>query len=239
MQSARAAAFSVAAVLLCVAAPAFGQNNAGVFGPVVNEGHRSWQYRAAYDFDSYAFAQRFHYQQSLNGDVMLRGIVQTSKTDDSRVDFAFFKGEVFWQLADISDGWQHGVRFDVLLRSEGRPAILGLNWTNQFRLGERWTSRVVVLAATDIGDGASGDVVMQTRASVVYSASNGLRPGLEMFNVYGAIDNMPSFNSQLHQAGPTLSLDLGDNWQFFSSVLFGLTGAAPDTQARFWLNRPF
>lgn len=229
----------LAAGLLFAALPAAGQNTGGVFGPVVNEGHKSWQYRAAYDFDSYAFAQRFHYQQSLNGDLMLRGIVQTSKTDDSRVDFSFFKGELFWQLGDFSESWQQGVRFDVLLRSEGRPAVVGLNWMNQFQLSDRWMSRLLVLTATDVGDGASGDLLVQTRASVTYTASNGLSPGLEMFNVYGAIDDMRGFNSQLHQAGPTLAFAAGDNWQMFSSVLFGLTGATPDAQARFWVMRSF
>ena len=225
--------------VLLAALPAAGQNTGGVFGPVVNEGHKSWQYRAAYDFDSYAFAQRFHYQQALNGDLMLRGIVQTSKTDDSRADFSFFKGELFWQLGDFSERWQQGVRFDVLLRSEGRPAIIGLNWMNQFQLSDRWKSRFLVLTATDVGGGASGDLLVQTRASGTYSASNGLHPGIERFNVYGAIDDVPSLNRQLHQAGPTLSLNFGEDWQFFSSVLFGLTGATPDTQARFWLARPF
>ena len=225
--------------LLFVSLPAAGQNTGGVFGPVVNEGHRSWQYRAGYDLDSYGFAQRFHYQHALNGDLMLRGIVQAAKTDDSQVDFAFFQGELFWQLDDLGDNWQHGVRFDVRLRSEGRPAILGFNWMNQFQLSERWMSRLLVLTATDVGDGASGDVLVQTRASVTYTASNGLRPGLEMFNVYGAIDDMPGLNGQLHQAGPTLSRAVGDDWQFFSSVLFGLTGATPDTQARFWMSRSF
>lgn len=229
----------LAAGLLLLALPAAGQNTGGVFGPVVNEGHRSWQYRAAYDLDSHGFAQRFHYQQALNGDLMLRGIVQTSKTDDSRVDFAFFQGELFWQLDDLADHWQHGVRFDVRLRSEGRPAIVGFNWMNQFQLSDRWMSRVLVLAATDVGDGASGDFLVQTRASVTYSAGNGLRPGLEMFNVYGPIDDLPGFSRQLHQAGPTLAFAAGDGWQVFSSVLFGLTGATPDTQARFWVTHAF
>ena len=232
-------AAGLAAGLLLVALPAAGQNTGGVFGPVVNDGHRSWQYRVAHDLDNYGFAQRFHYQQALNDDLMLRGIVQTTKTDDSRADFAFFQGEMFWQLDDPGDGWQHGVRFDVRLRSEGRPAILGVNWMNQFRLGERFLSRFLVLTATDVGDGASGDFLVQTRASVTYSASNGLRPGLEMFNAYGAIDDMPSLDRQLHQAGPTLGLTIGDSWQLFSSVLFGLTSATPDTQARFWVARPF
>ena len=229
----------LAAGLLLVALPAAGQNTAGVFGPAVNEGHRSWQYRVAYDLDNHGFAQRFHYQQAVNDDLMLRGIVQTTKTDDSRADFAFFQGELFWQLDDLGDNWQQGARLDVRLRSEGRPAIVGLNWMTQYRASDRVTTRFVVMTATDVGSGADGDVAVQTRASMVYTASNGLRPGLEMFNLYGAIDDMPSVNRQRHQAGPTLSFAAGADWQFFTSVLFGLTGATPDTQARLWVMRAF
>ena len=43
------------------------QNTGAVFGPGVTEGHSSAQYRATFDPDSDGFAQRIHYQQSLNG----------------------------------------------------------------------------------------------------------------------------------------------------------------------------
>ena len=47
--------------------PAMAQNTGGVFGPVVNEGHRSAQYRLAIVPDAAggetAHAHRLHYQQ--------------------------------------------------------------------------------------------------------------------------------------------------------------------------------
>ena len=54
-------------------------NTAGVFPPVVNEEHRSMQYRITIDPDSGAWGTRLHYQQSLDGSVMLRGIIHGSK----------------------------------------------------------------------------------------------------------------------------------------------------------------
>ena len=99
--------------LLLFAVPAAGQNTGGVFGPVVNDGHRSAQYRAAYDFDTYGLAQRVHYQQAINGDLMWRVLVQARKTADSRVDTDFVQGELFWQLPDPNPRWQHAVRFGI------------------------------------------------------------------------------------------------------------------------------
>ena len=50
---------------LIVSETAFAQNTGGVFGPVVKEGHRSFQYRAAVNPDNAlgqtGFAQRLHY----------------------------------------------------------------------------------------------------------------------------------------------------------------------------------
>lgn len=224
-----------AALLLLAGLPAAAQNNAGVFGPVVNEGYRAMQFRLAHDFDSHGLAQRLQYQQALNGDLMLRGIVQALKTDDKNFDVDFFQAELFWQLDDLADGWRHGLRFDVRVRTEGRNGAVGVNWASQFDLGERWMARFIVLTATDVGSGASGDVALQTRASVTRTTGRGLRAGLEMFNLYGVFGDVPTLDRQLHQAGPALSAPVGGRWQVYSSILFGLTGATPDTQARLWL----
>ncbi len=227
----------IGAFMLCFALPAAAQNTGGVFGPVVNEGHASMNYRAAYDFDSYGFAQRFHYQRALNDDFMWRAIVQARKTDDSDVDADFIQGEFFWQLDDISDRWRHGVRFDVRIRTEGRPGAVGVNWASEFDLGTDWVARLAVLAATEVGDGASGDVFVQTRAMAIRPVTGKIRLGAEMFNTYGAIDDIPGFSEQFHQAGPIMTVNLGSGWSLFASALFGVSSATPDLQGRLWITR--
>ena len=61
---------------LFVTTSAFAQNTGGIFGPVVNEGHSSLQYRATVDPNNSAgdtgFAQRLHYQRAINTDFMWR-----------------------------------------------------------------------------------------------------------------------------------------------------------------------
>lgn len=215
--------------------PAAAQNTSGVFGPVVNEGHRSLQYRATYDLESHGFAQRVHYQQALNGDLQLRGIVQARKTRDREVDVDYFQGELLWQLADPGPRWRHALRFDLRLRTEGRPAAVGLRWTNEFDLDDDWRARVIVLGTSEIGDGASRDLVVQSRAAVTYAVAPGLRTGLEMFNTFGPIDDPPAFEAQRHQLGPTLSARLGGGWQLYTGLLFGLTDATSNAEGRIWL----
>ena len=221
------------------ALPAAAQNTGGVFGPTVNDGHRSAQYRAAYDFDTHAFAQRAHYQQAINGDLMWRVLVQARKTADSNVDADFIQGELFWQLSNPSRNWQHALRLDVRYRTEGRPGVIGLHWTNQFDLGEDWIARFVLLTATELGNGASGDLVMQTRAMIAYSINPTLSAGVEMFNTYGPIDDFPTLQAQDHQIGPVIAANLNSQWRLLAGVLFGMSKEASDAQGRVWMTHRF
>lgn len=88
----------------------------------IKEGHKSAQYRIAINPDNAlgetGFAQRLHYQQSLNGDMMWRVIGQTKKTSDSDFDLDFLQAELFWELSDDNDQHKTGLRFDARLRDE-------------------------------------------------------------------------------------------------------------------------
>ncbi len=219
--------------------PAFAQNTGGVFSPVVNDGHRSAQYRATFDPDSEAFAQRFHYQQSLNDDVMVRGLVQTRKTNDSDVDFDFVQGEIFWELSDADDAWKTGMRFDARIRSDGRPGMLGVNWMTQRALSENWQGRFVVLTSADIGDDARDGVFLGTRAQLAWSGHDTVDLGVQLYSSYGAVDDLQGFDEQTHQLGPTVTARLDHGWGVYANILFGLTDATPDQQLRLWLSRRF
>ena len=214
-------------------------NTAGVFGPVVNDGHRSAQYRVAYETEDHLFAQRLQYQHAIDGSRMWRAILQLRKTVDSNVDADFVQAELFWQLSDLSASWRHGLRFDLRVRTEGRPGLVGVNWTNEIDISERWVARAVLLTGTEIGAGASGELGIQSRARLMYRLGGGAMVGLEAFSAYGAIDAVPTFEEQRHVLGPALAANLGAGWQVFASALVGLTDASPEAQLRFWIGRRF
>ena len=214
------------------------QTTGGVFGPVVNAGHRSAQYRAAFDNDDHRLAHRLHYQQSLNGDRMWRVIVQSRETASSRFDFDFVQAELFWQLTPDQSGYQSGLRFDLRLRDGGRPNTIGVNWMHQFRLTPNWSARALLLGSLDVGNNTRDGLFLQSRAHLAHKAG-GRTLGLELFSAYGSTDDLFDLNEQNHQLGPFLEARLGGQWSLYGGALFGLTAASADLQLRTFLTRIF
>lgn len=224
---------------LITAGSAAAQNTGGVFGPAVNAEHRSMQYRVTYDPDGDLLAQRFHYQQALDGDFMLRGVVQGRKTADSDLDFDYLQAELFWDLGEDGDSWRQGLRLDLRVRDDDRPSTVGLNWTNQWALAGSYRARFLVLTSVDAGDNARDGLFLQSRGSLVRRLGNGPLVGLEIYNSYGSTDRIPPFEDQRHQAGPILDASLGAGRSLYANVLFGLTEATPDAELRLWLTLSF
>ena len=221
---------------------AFAQNTGGIFSPVVNEGHRSFQYRTTLDPDTASggtgFAQRLHYQQAINGDFMWRILGQTRKTADSDFDFDFLQAELFWDMTkDDKQPFQTGVRFDARLRGAGRAEQIGLNWTNEWNLEEDWQVRAIALSAVQLGDNAANGVLLQTRGHIAKSIGGDKRLGVEMFNNLGSTSDFGSFNKQGHSIGPFVTAPLGNSFSFFGGTLFGISDAAADTELRLWLTK--
>jgi len=235
---------SAAALAAIFIAPnAMAQNTGGVFPTQVNEGHRSLQYRAAINPDNaqdeFGFAQRLHYQQAINGDLMWRVVGQTQKTESSDFDFAFLQAELFWELSDDQDQHKTGLRFDARLTDGGRAEQLGVNWMNHFNFDNGWHARAIVLSSVQIGDTAADGINLQTRARVGKKLENGPLIGVEMYNNYGRTSDFGSFDEQSHTIGPFISTPIGNKVSLFAGPLFGFSSAAPDVEARLWLTKGF
>ena len=230
---------TLSGILIALGAPiAAAQNTGGVFPPGVDEGHRSAQYRITYDPDSHAQAQRLHYQQSVNGEVMWRIVGQARKTAESDFDPDFLQGEIFWELNTQSPTWGTGFRLDLRYRDEGRPGQIGLNWMNQFKLSDTAIARALLLTSTEVGDGRRGGLFWQTRFMVQNSLGTRNAVGVELYNSYGEIDDTSVSDNQ-QQLGPYLNTALGNGYSSHLGVRFGLTDATPDTNLRFWLTKSF
>lgn len=230
---------SACAIAIAFTPVAYAQNTGGIFPPTVNEGHKSAQYRITFNPDTEGFAQRAHYQQAINDDLMWRGLVQTRKTNDRDIDFDFVQAELFWELTDGEDAWKTGLRFDGRLRSEGRPGLIGVHWTNQFPLSENWTARFVTLSSFDVGDDARDGIFLQTRGNFYTKLESGQTLGVEYFNSYGSTSDFRDFEDQNHQVGPFTSFDVTDGVSVFTGALFGLTDASADSELRIWLTKGF
>ena len=223
--------------------PAFAQNTGGIFPPLVNEGHRSLQYRATIDPDNAAdetgFAQRLHYQQAIDGDFMWRVVGQTRKTTASDLDFDFVQAELFWQITPDKQKYQSALRFDARYRGDNRPEQFGFNWTNQFKLGPNWSARAIGLTAVQTGDNSADGIFLQTRGNLYRKIQGGHTIGLEMFNNYGNSKDIGSFDDQSHTLGPFISTPIAENLAIYGGAQFGLSKVAADTELRFWVTRGF
>lgn len=230
---------AILGLLLAATPMAFAQNTSGVFSPVVNEGHKSAQYRVTYNPDTDGFSQRVHYQQAINGNLMWRAIVSARKTSESNVDLDFVQAELFWEWSDDDDLWKRGLRFDARIRDDDRPGLIGVHWTNQFPITGNWNGRFVALSALDIGDDARDGIFLQTRGNVFTKLEMGQTLGLELFNAYGSTDDIRDFDDQNHQIGPFASFPVTEQWSLFTSALIGLTDASADTELRLRITRGF
>ena len=221
----------------------FGMANAqltsGISGPVVNEGKRAIGYRAAYDPDANGLAQRVHYDHALNGKFLLRGVAQARKTSDSDVDFDYFQAELRWQLTPDSADWQQGLRFDVRIRDDDRPGLLGVHWMHQVQLTDSVRARFAAIVSGDVGNDARDGVFLQTRGDLSWRLSGGVDFGGELYNSYGAADDILPLDSQSHLAGPFVSVPITETLKLRTSALLGLTEASPDVTFRLFLTQDF
>lgn len=231
------------AALTCFTFPAAAQDTAGVFAPVVTEGHQSVNYRIAIDPEGgpggdTGWAQRLHYQRAIDSRFMWRIVGQTRKTADSDLDFDYLQGELFIDMTeDDSAAWQTGFRIDVTVRDDDRPGGLGVHWTNQWNLGEGWRARGLVMTGVQAGDNAADGVFLQTRAQLFKTLENGHGVGVEMYNRYGSTESLGNFNSQNHKIGPIYNLPLGDGFSIYGGPLFGISDNSPDNEFRLWLTK--
>lgn len=226
-------------VLVLTGQSAIAQNNAGVPPPGVNEGHRSAQYRVAFNPDTDNFSQRLHYQQSIDGDFMWRAVLQVRETPASAVDLDYIRAELFWELETGNEGWKTGFRFDGQYTSDNRPGFVGALWLNQFQLAPRVSARLALVTRYQIGDNRRDGLFLQSRANLAYAASEDVSIGVESFNTYGFTSDIGPIGEQNHVAGPFANIRLGAKWGLTTSALFGMTQASPDAELRLWLTRRF
>ena len=219
------------------------QNTSGVVGATVKEGESSLQYRLGIDpkgsNGETKFAQRLHFQKSINGALRWRLVGALKKTDASDFDFDYVQAGLVWQITEDGPDYQTGLRFDARLRDNARPGQLGVNWAHQWQMSESWRLRAVAKSSVQIGHNASQALSIESQAEIIKKLPNGRAFGVEMFSKYSTTKDVLGFDDQSHVAGPFISTPIAAQTKLSSGVLFGLTKASPDTQLKFWLTRSF
>lgn len=225
--------------LLSTAPAAMAQNTSGVFGPVIDEDDRGWEYRASYDLDDEDVNQRLHYQRAINGAMRWRVVAQVRSTDDSDFDPDYLRGELVWQVTPDAQDYQSGFRFEGRYRFEDRPGDVTIHWINQWKHIDNWTLRFIIGATQQIGNDSADGILLQTRASATTSLADGPKIGLEWFGEYGSTSDWLSLDEQEHQVGPVAVWSLNEDWSLYTGALFGATDVSPDSQLRLRLTRSY
>ena len=215
------------------------QNVGGIFPPMVQEDHSSLQYRITHAPSTDSTAQRVHYQQAWGSSLMWRLVMQASTDPEQGTQLQHGQGELFWDLSTDDSSWKRGLRLDARVRGTQDPGMVGLHWTNQLNLTERWSLRLVALTSMDIGSGAEADVKLQTRGSVFAQLDSGLTVGVEFYETYGTIRDLQPFSAQDHQIGPFAFIPVTDQIQLFTGVLTGMTEASSSLELRAWSTYTF
>ncbi len=233
----------LAALSIGICGAASSQNVAGVFGPGVERGDRSVEYRAALapDASGDGFVHRVHAQYAFDHAWRARLVLQGGDVETGTLEFTFAQAELQWQYAEAGPGrWAQAVRLDARLTDGDDGAdLLALNWTGQRDIGAAWRTVLVGQVSGELGDDRRSGAFVQTRASFTRALPFNLRAGAELFNFYGSTADFQDVNDQVHQAGPVVTGGFGEGWTFLAGALVGLTSASADIDVRFWLAKRF
>jgi hypothetical protein len=236
----RTVLLGILAGMLPLAASA--QNTGGVFGPVMNKGHRYAEYRITVspsDTDELGtvWAQRFHVEDTPTDRLMWRVFAQVRRGPFGETEFDSAQAEIFTELRGPEHDWRTGFRFDGRVRGDG-PGQMSINWTNEFAASEGLTARAVFLTTKQFGERSADGLLLETRMHLQYRLPSNTQVGLELYNGHGSTQNFRTVSDRL-QIGPYAFVPVGDQWRVFAGVLATADGGTYPVDSRFWLGRSF
>ena len=212
-------------------------NTGGVFGPAINADDRSLQYRYARVTENDHFAHRLHYQHAFNAKYRGRAVVRY-RDQPSGQDFDQLRLELQHQFVDAREHngiWHSALRGDLVIRDDNRPEDIGLHWTNQWTLSDRWQATALLLTLRQVGDQRLPGIQISSRYQLGYRYHGRHRIALESYNSHGPLNKLGMPDDQQQQAGPSLS----GQWQkigYKLGYVHGLNTATPEDTVTLWLN---
>lgn len=237
--------FRIVLVALSLFGLAHAQNNAGVFGPIVNEGRKVFEYRYAVadpldNAPDDAWSQRVHYEHAFNGRFMGRiGAQWRDSPTQDEAEFQFARVMLFMEIGEVREGWTTGLRFDARVRDGDGSDEIAISSTNQFDFGPKTFARANFMFRQQIGDGAPDAPVLETRSGIFHRFDSGITGGLELYNTYGEIGSFNDFDDQAHEIAPALFLPLGGKFTLYTSMGYGLSDRVADSNFRIRVIRDF
>jgi hypothetical protein len=91
----------------------------------------------------------------------------------------------------------------------------------------------------EVGEYAAKDVEMSIGWRTKYKFKPYFEPGFEYFANFSELTDMPSYGNQSHVAGPMFFGEVLPGVKYQAGYLFGISDAAPDGSAKFFLRYEF
>lgn len=231
------------AVSLALLSFAQAQNTAGVFGPIVREGHKLAEYRFSSGeiFDEVTpWAQRIFYEQSFSDRLLGRLEYQwRDRSEFTDAEFDFLRAMLWVEGGKITENWTTGFRFDARVRNGDRPDDVAVSWTNQFELSDDTVARFVVMSFFNMGEGVDSAPVIETRSSIYRRLESGHSIGLEFYDNFGRVNDFAALDEGRHEIAPVVTWPVPGPYTLYTSVSFGLSDPVPDYGLRMRVGRRF
>ncbi len=211
------------------------QNMGMVFSPVVDRGLNSIEYRYGYQPEGNSYAQRLQYQYGLTDSLLLKGLIQANRNEQSKFNFQYVRLEAMWQFFEEDvEGWASAMRFSLQIPEDDVSAYrAGVAWSGLYNIDENWQFRLNALIKKEFGANQQSGLFPGVRTQIRRKISPRIDLSLDYFGGHNNITLFRNFDSSQHQIGPLVELKINDHWKVDSGVLFGVSSASADVSFRF------
>jgi hypothetical protein len=219
----------------------------------VEAGAASVEYRMGYSInpqnssDHQRFRMREHLDYGWNGWYATRFVVEQDKRRGDNIEHAIVSIENRFQLFEKAiDGWDGGFRINYGQRDGDKtPHEIDLRLMAQVPFNKGWEWRHNTVFEHDIGPDAQSGWFIELRNQVTAPLPYTLggiattRAGLEMFNDFGRINEINSFNTLDHQLGPVAKVDFDNGYYLQTGYRAGLTRSSANHIFKLYVGKDF
>lgn len=210
-----------------------------IYSPIVEEGELEIETRGTYTFDDRedrddAYKQLIGMGYGFTDRIAADAYMELKQEPQSDTDVQAVLGEVRFQLFEqgeyfLDSGLYLELERDIVENEwEVEGKILLEKSTGDF------THTLNVIFGRAGFERHAGSVELETALKTRYRYSQAFEPGIELFDSFGDIDDMGSWNEEEHAVGPAVYGKLFGSVRYEIACLFGISDSAGDNILR-WM----
>ena len=163
--------------------------------------------------------------QALWQELPRHGFEYTSTNLEAK--FRFYEPKDYWLDSAVKIGYE-------MHSDDGRADQLQARLILQKKI-DKWTTITNINFAKEIGAYTRNDLQSNLGWQTKYTLDRHFEPGFEYYANFGELAHMPSYENQAHRIGPMFFGEIVPNMKYQIGYLFGISHAAEDGSAKFFL----